>query len=566
MNLSTLFKNFTFALAFLLLFEAHAQTVLSAGDIAIIGFKTNNNTDAGNDAIKLLVLRELDCNTSFIVTDNNWNRSTNSWFCENDEFAVQLSVTSTILAGSIIYFEVDAAGNPVSSSTGSITKASLGSPWGTNFGLNSGGDNIFVLQGTRNAPTFIYGVRHNGTFATGGDCASGGTPRNNTALPTGLTLGSTAIQMASSQNQWHYNCASATTSRYINNKTTLLTNISNNANWVSTAGQQWNSSACVFNILDVPFDQNGSIGVSGAGCGCSSGCNLSAAGGPNCSPAVTGNCLAGQVNMSVDIPVPAGCTFRVYATARNRTGCTASGMDSGDRLKVDVLGGTKAFINGSGNLTANDNFTLTCPGTIRVSGNANRAYEIISYRIFQAPCGTCLLLPVELLDFSAMAEKEAVNLFWSTSSELNNDYFILEKSTDAVNFEQLAIVKGAGTSTDRHDYSFIDNNPNKGYNYYRVKNVDFDGTSSESPVIAISYNSAAQLSIYPNPLPKGEQLNISSTEQFERISLFNAYGQMVYTNNSNNAPILLPNDLPAGFYTISIDFESGSIVRKIIIE
>jgi uncharacterized membrane protein len=139
MNLSTLFKNFVFALAFLSLIEVHAQTVLSAGDIAIIGFKTNNSTDAGNDAIKLLVLRELDCNTSFIVTDNNWNRSTNSWFCENDEFAVQITVTSTILAGSIIYIEVDAAGNPVSSSTGSITKASLGNPWGSNFGLNSDG-------------------------------------------------------------------------------------------------------------------------------------------------------------------------------------------------------------------------------------------------------------------------------------------------------------------------------------------------------------------------------------------------------------------------------------------
>jgi hypothetical protein len=235
-------------------------------------------------------------------------------------------------------------------------------------------------------------------------------------------------------------------------------------------------------------------------------------------------------------------------------------------LKVDILGGSKAFVNGAGNLTANDNFTLTGPGTIRVSGNANRADEIISYRIFQAPCGTCLLLPVELIDFSAMAEKEAVNLFWSTSSELNNDYFILEKSTDAVNFEQLAIVMGAGTSTDRHDYSFVDNNPNKGYNYYRVKNVDFDGTTSESPVIAISYNSAEQLSIYPNPLPKGEQLNISSTENFERISLFNAYGQLIYTTNSNNDSIELPDYILPGFYTINLEFENYNITRKLIIE
>jgi hypothetical protein len=566
MRISTLFKTLFFFTVLLSFIASEAQTVLSAGDIAIIGFKTNNNTDAGNDAVKLLTLRELSCDTRFIVTDNNWNSATNNWFCNDDEFAVELTVTSTVLAGSIIYIDLDAAGGPVSSSTGALTKVSLGNPWGTNFGLNSQGDNVFVLQGSRLSPNFIFGMRHNGTFSTGGDCASGSTPRNNTGLPSGLSLGSTAIQMASPQNQWHYNCVSATTSLYINNRAAILSNISNNANWISTAGQQWNTNSCIFNILDQPFVQNGSIGVSGANCGCLSGCNLSAIGGPNCSPSVSGDCSAGQVSMSVDINVPAGCTYRVYATARNRTGCTASGMDSGDRLKVDVLGGSKAFINGSGNLTANDNFTLTGPGTIRVSGNANRADEIISYRILPSTCTGCaIILPIELLDFSAFAEKEAVNLFWSTASEQNNEYFILEKSTDAINFEQIAIVNGAGTSDSRQDYSFTDNNPSKEYNYYRVKNVDFNGTTAESPVIAISFNRTELVEIYPNPLSRGQKLNISAADKIQRLRLYNVYGQLVFNTSQSNASIELPDHILPGFYTLNIDFENYNITRKLVV-
>ena len=567
MKISTLFKKLFFLTVLLSFFGSKAQTVLNAGDIAIIGIKTNNNTDAGNDAVKLLTLRELSCDTRFIVTDNNWNSATNNWFCNDDEFALELTVTSTILAGSIIYIDLDAAGGPVNSSTGALTKVSLGNPWGTNFGLNSGGDNVIVLQGTRANPRFIYALRHNGTFAAGGDCSSGGTPRNNTGLPSGLTLVSSAVQMASSQNQWHYDCASASTSRYINNRATLLSNISNNTNWISTAGQQWNTNSCVFNILDQPFVQDGSIGVSGANCGCLSGCNLSAVGGPNCSPSVSGDCSAGQVSMFVDISVPAGCTYRVYATARNRTGCTASGMDSGDRLKVDVLGGSKAFINGAGNLTANDNFTLTGPGTIRISGNANRADEIISYRILPSTCAGCnIILPITLLDFSAFAEKDAVNLYWATASEQNNEYFILEKSTDAINFDQIAFVNSRGTSELRQDYSFIDNNPSKGYNYYRLKYVDFDGTSAESQVIAISCERAEQIEIYPNPLTKGQPLKISSSEKIKNLSLYNAFGQLVYSNSQLNDLVELPDNLSSGFYSLNIEYETSYITRKLIIE
>ena len=77
---------------------------------------------------------------------------------------LNLQLLQKFVPGSIIYIDVDAAGNSVSSSSGALTKVDLTAgalDWGSNFGLNSGGDNVFVLQGTRSAPNFIFGIRHN---------------------------------------------------------------------------------------------------------------------------------------------------------------------------------------------------------------------------------------------------------------------------------------------------------------------------------------------------------------------------------------------------------------------
>ena len=240
-------KHLLFAITLLSIsLNNHAQTTLGPGDIAIIGMKTNNNSDSGNDAAKLLVLVPLDCNTKFIVTDNNW-RNNGTWYCDNDEFAIELTVTSPINAGTVIYLDLDGATNATSSSTGSLSRAGLGSTWGTNYGLNSKGDNLFVLQGTRLSPSFIFGVRHDGAYSLGGDCSSatsGSSPKNNTAIPAALSLGTSALELNSAENQWHYDCSKTISG----DKATLLSSICNGSNWTKSSGQSWNSSTCNFTV------------------------------------------------------------------------------------------------------------------------------------------------------------------------------------------------------------------------------------------------------------------------------------------------------------------------------
>ncbi len=95
------------------------------------------------------------------------------------------------------------------------------------------------------------------------------------------------------------------------------------------------------------------------------------------------------------------------------------------------------------------------------------------------------MLPIELLNFSGIYENNIVQLYWTTSSEKNNDYFTIERSIDAVNFNIITIVKGAGNSTKTLSYSTEDFNPPQGTIYYRLKQTDFNGFFTYSNVIAV---------------------------------------------------------------------------------
>ena len=111
-----------------------------------------------------------------------------------------------------------------------------------------------------------------------------------------------------------------------------------------------------------------------------------------------------------------------------------------------------------------------------------------------------VILPVELLRFTAkLTATGDVMTEWATATEKDNDYFIVERSADGIHFESIGRVKGAGNSNELLSYSFLDENPFSGANYYRLVQVDFDGKSSTSQVIHVEIASLLQLAISPNP-------------------------------------------------------------------
>ena len=177
-------------------------------------------------------------------------------------------------------------------------------------------------------------------------------------------------------------------------------------------------------------------------------------------------------------------------------------------------------------------------------------------------------LPIELTSFSGRQEAQYISLRWSTATEQNNDYMAVERSADGRTFQELGRVQGAGTTLEPQEYSFLDEKPLRGLNYYRLRQVDFDGAVEYHKVISVEFygkGSAIGVSAFPNPA--NEMLYASwaaSTEQPATLRVLDMTGRQVaqYTAQAGAASFELPlNNLPAGLYFLEV--RQGSEVEVV---
>ena len=176
-------------------------------------------------------------------------------------------------------------------------------------------------------------------------------------------------------------------------------------------------------------------------------------------------------------------------------------------------------------------------------------------------------LPVKLLYFNATNESNLGQINWATASEINNDYFNIEKSPDGTNFKIIGKIYGAGNSQQILKYAFTDSNLLQGLNYYRLKQTDYDGKFSYSPVDVISYSSeqkeSVSLNIYPVPAFDFINIDINSQTDLETpLRIINIFGKIVVEKNvtlirgQNHLDINL-NELSEGIYFIQFDGMTG---------
>lgn len=145
---------------------------------------------------------------------------------------------------------------------------------------------------------------------------------------------------------------------------------------------------------------------------------------------------------------------------------------------------------------------------------------------FQFP----LNLPITLTDFSGKTINQGHQITWRTASETQNDYFELEHAIDGRNFQKIAQIEGAGNTPFTQNYTYLHTTPNLGNNYYRLKQVDLDGSIHFSKVMVLTYQSKTSLStsIYPNPV--ADQLFVKINDGIPSdfsLKLFNAAGQLL---------------------------------------
>lgn len=209
-----------------------------------------------------------------------------------------------------------------------------------------------------------------------------------------------------------------------------------------------------------------------------------------------------------------------------------------------------AFTNGpAAEVTIDDDSTFIC--------GFNQAGDVNS-------------LPIELLYFRAkLQHNQTVDLSWSTLSETNNDFFTIERSQDAVQWQITATVKGAGNSKSTLFYNFTDSAPLSGVSYYRLKQTDFDGTFAYSKIVSVyvENDKVISLHLHPNPSSGIFHVNVHTITNPILISVTDLLGKPVYTKTLNNVDKLLDmSHLPKGTYLATIKAKGLIMREKIIIK
>ena len=190
------------------------------------------------------------------------------------------------------------------------------------------------------------------------------------------------------------------------------------------------------------------------------------------------------------------------------------------------------------------------------------ATNITSFSPFGVKSGSGVL-PVELLYFYAEQVEDGVQLDWETATELNNSHFDIEWSTNGIEFVKIGKVQGAGTTSDVQFYDFLHTSPAPGFNYYRLKQVDFDGKYEYTEILTVEFQqSTVDYQVYPNPAT--HYLKIESEDLVGKmVQIFNVNGQLVKTfQHQSLITNLLITDLPSGTYFIKV----GQAVKKLIVQ
>ncbi len=182
-------------------------------------------------------------------------------------------------------------------------------------------------------------------------------------------------------------------------------------------------------------------------------------------------------------------------------------------------------------------------------------------------------LPIQLLYFDVVAINGKVQLNWETATETNNDYFTLERSTDAANYEEIGKVKGAGNSATEIHYNSVDEHPFEGISYYRLKQTDYDGKFAYSKLVSVELNTDNPLKLIyvtPDPTKKNLQYQFRYNQTTPLlVEVVNVVGKTVYSQkiSSENTGQPVTMDvigLSKGVYFIKISDGIYSQMKKFI--
>lgn len=187
------------------------------------------------------------------------------------------------------------------------------------------------------------------------------------------------------------------------------------------------------------------------------------------------------------------------------------------------------------------------------------------------------IIPVELTSFTAITKDDNVLLNWITSTETNNMGFDIERRSTKTNsgWQKLGFINGKGTTTEKSNYSFVDKNPAEGKSYYRLRQIDFDGTSKIYNSVEVHFETVKEYSLsqnYPNPFNPSTEINYTLTKSGNvTLKVYNLLGSEIATlvngfmEAGKHSVKFDANDITSGIYFYTIKAENFTSTRKMIL-
>lgn len=244
----------------------------------------------------------------------------------------------------------------------------------------------------------------------------------------------------------------------------------------------------------------------------------------------------------------------------------ANGMVADQTLGENASGNETNILehpNSAYNKTIQLQGTGGCPGdflwvseTIQSRGELNTTQAFVP-------------LPIELLSFAARAVEKQVVLNWQTLTEINNDFMAVERSVDGKDFQEIGQVKGAGTSFIPQSYELVDPNPYQGINYYRLRQVDYDGTTTVSKMVSVVFEGQGWgVQVFPS-LTK-DFINIrldQASDQRGEVRIFDLNGTLRHRQVLEVGSLgvgLNISHLNAGQFIVQIERQAGITTHRIV--
>ncbi|MES2514426.1 MAG: T9SS type A sorting domain-containing protein [Bacteroidota bacterium] len=175
-------------------------------------------------------------------------------------------------------------------------------------------------------------------------------------------------------------------------------------------------------------------------------------------------------------------------------------------------------------------------------------------------------LPIELLYFDAsVLNDESVKTEWETATELNNDFFTVERSTNSLDWQEIATQNGGGTTTQRIKYSYIDHSPFEGVSYYRLKQTDFNGAFKHSSISSVEIQKGSAISVFPNP-SASHVLNIQTKESLPyTIGVYDQLGRELMLSSYHITTQINLEQLDAGIYHLVISKQDRILYQNKVV-